>query len=86
MDDEQNALTITGPVGKVLAAKDLLEKLDKGEKPRPAPGKPMWETYTVASGAAEAMGKQLMGKPEFVGSSVVAMALCMANGSLPSTK
>ncbi len=74
VDDEQNALTITGPVGKVLAAKDLIDKLDKGDKPRPAPGKAMWETYAVASGAAEAMGKQLMSKPEFAGSSVVAMA------------
>ncbi len=75
VDDSRNDLTITGPVGKVLASKDLLKDLDKGAIERPTPGKPMWETYAVGSGAAEVMGKQLMSKPEFAGSSVQAMAV-----------
>lgn len=74
VDDERNSLTITGPVGKVLAAKELIKDLDKGEKERPSPGKAMWETYPVTANTAEAMAKQLMAKPEYAGSSVVAMA------------
>lgn len=74
VDDEQNALTITGPVGKVLAAKDLLEKLDKGEKKRPAPAGPdVGDVHRRQR--RRAMGKlALMSKPEFAGSSVVAVA------------
>jgi general secretion pathway protein D len=75
VDDAQNALTLTGPVGKVLASKELLKDLDKGDRPRPEPGKAMWENYAVTSGAAEAMAKQLMARPEYVGSSVQAMAI-----------
>ena len=74
VDDQENALTITGPVGKVMVAKELLKDLDKGEVPRPAPGKARWEEYTVPAGTAEPLAKQLMARPEYAGSSVVAMA------------
>ncbi len=74
VDDQENTLTITGPVGKVQVAQELLKNLDKGDTPRPAPGKAKWEDYPVATGAAEAMAKQLMARPEYAGTSVQAMA------------
>lgn len=78
VDDKQNSLTMTGPVDKINAAKELVKEIDKGgpgEEPRPTGGEPVWKPYTVKSGTAEAMGKLLMEDPRFKGSSVKVLAI-----------
>ena len=78
VDDKQNSLTMTGPVDKINAAKELVKEIDKGgpgEEPRPTGGEPKWVPYTVKSGTAEAMGKLLMDDPRFKGSSLKVLAV-----------
>ncbi len=75
VDDANNNINITGPADKIIAAKDLVKELDKGDKERPLPGKAEWVTYNVATGTAEALAKQLMANRYYMNSSVQAMSV-----------
>jgi type II secretion system protein D len=75
VDDEQNSVTLTGPVDKINAAKELVKTVDQGTEPRETGGKLVWKTYSVPSGTAEARAKLLMEMPEFKGSNLKVLAI-----------
>ena len=75
VDDATNTLQVTGPADKIIASKDLVKDLDKGDRKRPEPGKAEWVTYNVATGTAEALAKSLMANRYYLNSSVQAMSV-----------
>ena len=65
-NETANTVTVSGPIKKILEAKEYVKQNDKpafaGQKPRPASGQPTAITYSVQNGTAEAFVKFLQGR------------------------
>ncbi len=70
VDNASNTVRLTGPADKVVAARELIKNIDKGDKPRAIGGSELWKTYSVTPGTAEALAKDVMTIPEFKGSGI----------------
>jgi general secretion pathway protein D len=59
VQDDSNSVFMTGPADKISLAKDLLEKIDKGDTPRPKDRAKSLKFYTVPAGTVPQMAKIL---------------------------
>jgi type II secretion system protein D len=75
VDNPSNTVRLTGPADKVVAARELIKNIDKGDTPRAIGGKEFWKTYNVTPGTAEALAKSVMSLPEFKGSGIQLLAV-----------
>jgi general secretion pathway protein D len=73
VQDDSNSVFMTGPADKISLAKDLLEKIDKGDVLRPKDRAKKLEFYTVPAGTVPQMAKIL--RAQFTGLSVEELPL-----------